>query len=145
MVIDCNKSYPKRLILCLGVLCGAAAAVISQPVYSQQSNNVPALRILRVTSTGGTTFKLKDNWFLQSSEIKENNKKCAVRAGDKFFVASINDNRNSNTQYREGNSLKSLTDYYTVTFDKTLACNQQNQTWYIFKKHVQQLQAVPMR
>jgi hypothetical protein len=145
MVINQNKPYPKKLILRLGVLCGAVGTVISQPVYSQQTNNVPSLRILRVTATGGTTFKLQDNWFRQSSAITENSKKCPVRSDDKFFIASINDNRNSTTEYREGNRVEKLRDYYTVTFDKTLACNQQNQTWYIFKNHVQQLQAVPIR
>ncbi|UKO97232.1 hypothetical protein [Nostoc sp. UHCC 0870] len=144
MAIGKTRLYPKPLIVGLGVVCGVLGVVVPNAVYSQ-TQSVPVIRILRVTSNGGTTFKLQENWFRQSTEIKENNKKCPLRSGDKFFVASINDNKNSTTEFREGNRVEKLKDYYTVTFDKTLACNQQGQTWYIFKTHVQQLQAVPVR
>lgn len=141
MAIGKRQLYPKPLLAALSVGLGL---LVPNAVYSQ-TQSIPVIRILRVTANGGTTFKLQENWFRQSTEIKENNKKCPVRSGDKFFVASINDNRNSNTEFREGNRVERLKDYYTVTFDKTLACNQQSQTWYIFKRHVQQLQAVPVR
>ncbi|HIK04391.1 MAG TPA: hypothetical protein IGS40_06700 [Trichormus sp. M33_DOE_039] len=144
MAMGKTRLDSKPLVAGLSVMCGLLTLVFPQPV-SSQTQSIPVIRILRVTATGGTTFKLQDNWFRQSSQIQENNKKCGVRTGDKFFVASINDNRNSNTEFREGNRVEKLRDYYTVTFDKTLACNQQGQTWYIFKSHVQQLQAVPVR
>lgn len=144
MAISQPKLYPKPVMLGLGLAFGMLGVLVPHAVYSQ-TQSIPVIRILRVTANGGTTFKLQDNWFQQSSQIQDNNKKCGVRQGDKFFVASINDNRNSNTEYRDGNRVERLKDYYTVTFDKTLACNQQGQTWYIFKKHVQQLQAVPVR
>jgi hypothetical protein len=141
MAMGKRQLYPKPLLVGLSLGLGL---LVPNAVYSQ-TQSIPVIRILRVTANGGTTFKLQENWFSQSTEIKESNKKCPVRSGDKFFVASINDNRNSNTEFREGNRVERLKDYYTVTFDKTLACNQQSQTWYIFKRHVQQLQAVPVR
>ncbi|MGH1396618.1 MAG: hypothetical protein ACRAVC_21675 [Trichormus sp.] len=141
MAMGKRQLYSKPLLVGLSLGLGL---LVPNAVYSQ-TQSIPVIRILRVTANGGTTFKLQENWFRQSTEIKESNKKCPVSSGDKFFVASINDNRNSNTEFREGNRVERLKDYYTVTFDKTLACNQQSQTWYIFKRHVQQLQAVPVR
>jgi hypothetical protein len=147
MVIGYTKSQSKKLIVCLGVLCSSFSALLPQAVYAQTNTTTgqPIIKILRVTSAGGTTFKLQDNWFRQSSEITQNEQKCPVRSGDKFFVSSINDNRNSTDEYRNGNRVEKLRDYYTVKFERPLPCNQQNQTWYIFKPHVQQLQAVPLR
>lgn len=142
-----NKArlHPKKLISCLGIVATSLGVMIPHSAYPQ-TPTVPVIRILRVTATGGTVFKLQENWFRQSTEITDNNKKCGVRTGEKFFVATINDNRNSNSQYQgERGGVERLRDYYTVTFDRPLPCNRTNQTWYIFKNHVQQLQAVPIR
>lgn len=141
-----NKArlHPKKLISCLGIVATSLGVMIPNAAYPQ-TTSTPVIRILRVTVSGGTTFKLQENWFRQSTEITDNNKKCGVRTGEKFFVTTINDNRNNNAEYREGNRVERLRDYYTVTFDRPLPCNRTNQTWYIFKNHVQQLQAVPIR
>ncbi|AUS99063.1 hypothetical protein CLI64_00850 [Nostoc sp. CENA543] len=144
MAISKTRLYKKPVMAGLGVVLGALAVAFPQAVHSQ-TQSIPVIRILRVTASGGTTFKLQENWYIQSGQIQDNSKKCGVRTGDKFFVATINDNRNSQTEFKDGNRVEKLRDYYTVTFDKTLACNQQGQTWYIFKSHVQQLQAVPVR
>ncbi|QLE56974.1 hypothetical protein [Nostoc sp. TCL26-01] len=147
MVISYTQLQTKKLIICLGIFCSSSGTLVPQAVYSQTSTtpSLPVIKILRVTANGGTTFKLQDNWFRQSGEITQSNEKCSVRTGDKFFVSSLNDNRNSTDEYRNGNRVERLKDYYTVQFDRPLPCNQQNQTWYIFKNHVQQLQAVPVR
>lgn len=143
MFIRNARLHPRKLICCLGIVATSLGVMIPNAAYPQTS--VPVIRILRVTVAGGTTFKLQENWFRQSTEITDNNKKCGVRTGEKFFIATINDNRNNNSEYREGNRVERLRDYYTVTFDRPLPCNRTNQTWYIFKNHVQQLQAVPIR
>ncbi|BAY35969.1 hypothetical protein NIES2111_02880 [Nostoc sp. NIES-2111] len=144
MFISNARLHPQKLICCLGIVATSLGVMTPNAAYPQ-TTSVPVIRILRVTVAGGTTFKLQENWFRQSTEITDNTKKCGVRTGEKFFVASINDNRNSTTQYQEGNRVERLRDYYTVTFDAPLPCNRTNQTWYIFKNHVQQLQAVPIR
>ncbi|MBD2346412.1 hypothetical protein [Anabaena subtropica] len=146
MLIGNARLHSRKLICCLGILGASLGVMVPTAVYSQTptTQSVPVIRILRVTVTGGTTFKLQENWFRQSTEITDNNKKCGVRTGEKFFVASISDNRNNNAEYREGNRVERVRDYYTVTFDRPLPCNRTNQTWYIYKPHVQQLQAVPI-
>ncbi|BAB75959.1 hypothetical protein ACN23B_21400 [Anabaena sp. FACHB-709] len=144
MLIGNFRLHPQKLICCLSIVGASLGVIIPQAAYPQ-TTSVPVIRILRVTVAGGTTFKLQENWFRQSTEITDNNKKCGVRTGEKFFVSSISDNRNNNAEYREGNRVEKVKDYYTVTFEKPLPCNRTNQTWYIFKNHVEQLQAIPIR
>jgi hypothetical protein len=141
MFISNARLHPQKLICCLGIVATSLGVITPNAAYPQ-TPSVPVIRILRVTATGGTVFKLQENWFLQSTQITDNTRKCGVRTGAKFFVATINDNRNSTTVYEQGEKLR---DYYTVTFEAPQPCNRTNQTWYILKNHVQQLQAVPIR
>lgn len=144
MSIGNTKLYPKRLIFCLSAVCGLLGVMIPETVSSQTT---PIIRILRVTAPGGTTFKREESWYLQARNITQANQKCAVRSGDKFFVSSILSSNNSQVVSPTGNGER-LRDYWEVTFEKPLPCNQQGdvrQTWFVFKSHVQQLQAVAVR
>ncbi|WP_341527513.1 hypothetical protein WKK05_34325 [Nostoc sp. UHCC 0302] len=137
------KLNPKRLALCLGLTCGVLGVVIPDTVSSQTT---PVIRILRVTAPGGTTLKREDSWYLQARDIKQADRKCVVRGGEKFFVSSILGSNNSQIVSPTGNGER-LRDYWEVTFEKPLPCNQGDgtQTWFVFKAHVQQLQAVAVR
>jgi hypothetical protein len=135
------RLHPRKFISCLGIVATSLGVMIPHAAYPQ-TTDLPIIRVLRVTTNGGTVFKLQDNWFRQSTEITDNNRKCGVRRGDKFFVTSINDNQNNNEEYRQGNRVEKIRDYYTVTFDAPLPCNRTNQTWYIYKNHVQLLRGV---
>jgi hypothetical protein len=143
MSIGNTKLYPK-LIFCLSVVCGLLGVMIPDTVTSQTT---PVIRILRVTASGGTTFKREESWYLQARNITQAGQKCAVRVGEKFFVSSILSSNNSQVVSPNGNGER-LRDYWEVTFEKPLPCNQQGdgrQTWFVFKAHVQQLQAVAVR
>jgi len=141
MFIRNARVYSRKLISCLGIVGASLGVMIPHAAYPQ-TTDLPTIRVLRVTTAGGTVFKLQDNWFRQSTEITDNSKKCGVRRGDKFFVTTLNDNQNNNSEYREGNRVERIRDYYTVTFDAPLPCNRTNQTWYIYKNHVQLLRGV---
>ncbi|MBH8553424.1 hypothetical protein I8751_13770 [Nostocaceae cyanobacterium CENA357] len=136
-----QKLHPQRLILSLSLVCGILGIVSADSVSSQTT---PVIRILRVTNPGGTTFKRRDSWYLQSGDIKQADQKCGVRQGEKFFVSSIvsRDDSQVVSPNRNGERLR---DYWEVGFEKPLPCNRQGDTWFIFKTHVQQLQAVTVR
>lgn len=144
MSIGNTKLHSKKLLLCLGLASGVLGVMIPNTVSSQTT---PVIRILRVTAPGGTTFKREESWYLQARNITQADQKCAVRSGDKFFVSSILSSNNSQVVSPTGNGER-LRDYWEVTFEKPLPCNQQGdgrQTWFVFKSHVQQLQAVAVR
>jgi hypothetical protein len=136
---------PQKLLLSLGMVSVMSGVLFPHSVSSQTTS---AIRILRVTSASGTTFKRDDNWFLQTNNIRDPEQKCAVKVGEKFFVTSITKNiKNVRVSPPRGNSEK-IADYWEVVFEKPLPCSQlgeMKQTWFVYKKHVQELQAVPVR
>jgi hypothetical protein len=136
-----KKLHPQRLILSFSLVCGILGVVSANTVSSQTP---PVIRILRVTNPGGTTFKRTESWYLQSGNIKQADQKCGVRQGEKFFVSSIVSRDDSRVVSPNGNGER-LRDYWEVGFEKPLPCNQQGETWFVFKAHVQQLQAVAVR
>ncbi|MBD2385594.1 hypothetical protein [Cylindrospermum sp. FACHB-282] len=139
MNIGKTKLHPQRLLLCLGVVCGVLGVVSPDTVSSQ---TIP-VRIVRVTATGGTTFKLRDSWYQQASQIS-NDKKCSVRQGEKFFVSSIRRSISNSPTPPKGNSER-IGDYWEVTFEQPLSCDQLSEgkpTWFVYKKHIQELKTV---
>ncbi|WGV25224.1 hypothetical protein [Halotia branconii] len=136
-----KKLPPQRLILSLSLVCGILGVVSADTVYSQTT---PVIRVLRVTNPGGTTFKRTQSWYLQSGDIQQADQKCGVGQGEKFFVSSIVSRDDSRVVSPNGNGER-LRDYWEVRFEKPLPCNRQGETWFVFKTHVQQLQAVAVR
>lgn len=139
MNIGKTKFHPQRLLLCLGVVCGVLGVMSPDTVSSQTT----PVRIVRVTAMGGTTFKLRDSWYQQSSQIS-NDKKCPVKLGEKFFVSSIKRSITNSPTPPKGNSER-IADYWEVTFEQPLSCDQQSetqQTWFVYKKHIQELKTV---
>ncbi|MBW4613514.1 MAG: hypothetical protein KME21_09550 [Desmonostoc vinosum HA7617-LM4] len=135
--------YPKRLFLCLSFVCGVLGATIPNTVSSQTT----PIRILRVTARGGTILKRQESWYLQARDIQQADQKCFAKQSEKFFVSSIIENNNSREVSPTGNGER-LRDYLEVTFEKPLPCSQQTEgkdTWFVYKAHVQKLQAVAVR
>jgi hypothetical protein len=137
MAIGNTKLHPKKLVLCLGMVCSVLSVITPDTVSSQTT---PVIRILRVSAAGGTSFKQQGNWYRQSPQIP-NGQKCPVKQNEKFFVSSIKDNKNSTVEYRDGNRVERLKDYFEVTFDQPVPC-EGKESWFIFKAHVQQLRTV---
>lgn len=137
MCISKTKLHPQRLLLCLGMVFGVLATA------DTVSSQTPPIRLLRVTEQGGTTFKLRESWFQQSTQIS-NDKKCGVKQGEKFFVSAIRRNITNSPTPPKGNSER-IADYWEVTFEEPLSCNLQTegkQTWFVYRKHVQELKTV---
>ncbi|BAZ28231.1 hypothetical protein NIES4074_06620 [Cylindrospermum sp. NIES-4074] len=137
MRISKTKLHPQRLLLCLGMVFGVLATA------DTVSSQTPPIRLLRVTVQGGTTFKQRESWFQQSTQIS-NDKKCGVKQGERFFVSAIRRNITNSPTPPKGNSER-IADYWEVTFEEPLLCNQQSegkQTWFVYRKHVQELKTV---
>ncbi|WP_016951015.1 hypothetical protein [Anabaena sp. PCC 7108] len=133
------KLRPQQLLLCLSIVCGVG--VINPDTVSSQTT--PVVRILRVNAVFGTTFKLRENWYKQSKDIASN-KRCYVKQNDKFFVTSIKRQIQNAPNRPQGNTER-LSDYWEVTFEKPLPCEQEIdnvQTWFVYKPHVQELRSV---
>jgi hypothetical protein len=147
MKFSSRKLNLSKFLLFLSVICGTSAITLV-PASSQMriAQSVPVIRILRVTALTGTTLKLKENWFQQSTQITKD-KKCNLRQGEKFFVATIRKNITDAPKPPQGNKER-IQDYWEVTFDKPLPCEMEGETgksWYIYRGHFQELQAVPAR
>lgn len=143
MLIANARLHPRKLICCLSIVGAALGVMIPNAAYPQ-TTSIPVIRVLVVTEPGTTTFKLQENWFRQSNQITDNNKKCVVKTGEKFFVNTFTNH--DNNYYQHPNTFAKIRDYYTVTFDRPpLTCNSTNSTWYIYKSHVELLQTVPIR
>lgn len=137
MCISKSKLHPQRLLLCLGVVFGVLATA------DTVSSQTPAIRILSVTAQDGTTFKQRESWFQQSNQIS-NDKKCGIKQGEKFFVSAIRRNITNSPTPPKGNTER-IADYWEVTFEEPLSCNLQSegkQTWFVYRKHVQELKTV---
>ncbi|WP_234300641.1 hypothetical protein [Sphaerospermopsis aphanizomenoides] len=129
----------QKLLLSLAVVCGIGV-LNADTVFSQTT---PTFRILRVKATSGTTFKSRESWYKQSKDIASD-EKCPAKSGEKFFVSSIRRVIQNAPARPKGNTEK-LSDYWEVTFEKPLPCEDtidNNQTWYVYKSHVQELRGV---
>jgi|GEM_PF-1174079 len=135
------QKYPQKILLFLCIACELLVYPLTASSESSQR-----IRILKVTVTPNTTFKQRNNWYQQSNEI-DNDKKCFAKKGEKFFISSIRKQIRKAPLAPKGN-YERLGDYWEVTFDKPLPCELQginNPTWFVYKKHVEELQAVPLR
>jgi hypothetical protein len=140
MSISKIRLYPQQLLLSLAVVCGALSIVNPDSVSAQTTSVV---RILRVKPNFSTTFKRRENWYQQSKDITSD-EKCSVPQGTKFFVSSIR-RQIQNAPARPKGNTERLADYWEVTFEKPLPCQQEgdnNQTWFIYKQHVEELKGV---
>lgn len=134
--------HARRLLFCLGIGCGILSVLYPETVSSQTTD----IRLIRVVAKDGTTFKQRENWYQQSSNISDD-KKCYLRQGDKFFVAYIIKNIKNSPMPPKGNSER-IGDYWEVAFEKPLPCNLKSegkQNWFVYKSHVQELKTVVVR
>jgi hypothetical protein len=143
MDINGNKLYFHRLLLSFCV--GSGIFSITNPERAI-AENISAIRILRVITNSSTVFKQPESWYQQSVDI-ENDKKCFAKKGEKFFISSLIKHIQTAPIAPKGN-YEQLADYWEVTFQKPLPCELQgnnNPTWFVYRKHVQELRAVPLR
>ncbi|HLO88808.1 MAG TPA: hypothetical protein VK203_27910 [Nostocaceae cyanobacterium] len=147
MKFSSSKLNLDKILLSVGVICGVWGITINTASSQMGINpSIPVIRILRVTAPTGTTLKLKENWFQQSTQIAKD-KRCNLRQGEKFFVGAIRKNITDAPAPPKGNKER-IQDYWEVTFEKPLPCEMEGETgksWYIYKNHFQELQAVPAR
>ena len=131
-----NILRPQHIFLSLALICGVG--VITADNASSQTTS--GIRILLVKEFSVTTFKSRANWYKQSTAITNIEGKCQARQNDKFFVSSIIRNI-TNAPVRPQGNTENLDDYWEVKFEKPLPC-QNNQTWFVYKRHVQELRGV---
>lgn len=139
MEISNIRLRSQQLLVFLSIVCGVG--VVNPDTVSSQTT--PVIRILRVNAVSGTSFKLRENWFKQSKDITSD-EKCPVKRNDKFFVTSIR-RQIQNAPARPQGNTERLSDYWEVTFEKPLPCEQNIdnvQTWFVYKQHVQELRSV---
>ncbi|MEA5553936.1 hypothetical protein VB713_23630 [Anabaena cylindrica UHCC 0172] len=141
MKISNIRLRPQQLLLSLSVVCGILG-IINTDTVSSQTTSVD--RILKVKPNLSTTFKRRENWYQQSKDITSNEEKCSVRQGTKFFVSTIRRQIQNAPARPQGNTEK-LSDYWEVTFEQPLPCQQDtdnNPTWFVYKQHVQELRTI---
>jgi hypothetical protein len=146
MSIAKMKLRPRQLLSLLGIAIAVSGNIlITEAVFSQTASPI---RILRVTSASGTTFKQKENWYKQSSQIQSDDR-CSVGVGDKFFITSIQKRNISDMPLPPKNNYERISDYWEVTFEAPVNCKEKNgnssRTWIVYKNHVQELRAIPVR
>lgn len=147
MNIRSTRLYLQRFLLYVGVACGILGVINSDTVYSQTNSRI----FIRVTEPAGTYFKRRVNWFRQSPQITSNLQRCRAELNDEFTISSYRNpvglqpirERNKNSIYF-GN-IEYPQDYWEVTLQNTSGCrNQENAStgpWFVYKNHVQILQA----
>jgi hypothetical protein len=136
------KLRPQQLLLSLTVLFSVFSVINTGAVSSQTT---PTVRILRVRDASGTTFKSRENWYKQSGDIT-NEEKCSARQGEKFFVSSIR-RQIQNAPARPQGNYENISDYWEVTFEQRppgclQTTNNNNLTWFVYKRHVQEFKGV---